>query len=187
MKLKIWIILLTLIIVVVVSLPKFLITKNKVDIKNINNEQNFMKIESSVFTNNGNIPMEYTCYGGGKSIPLTVSNILEEAESLAFIVDDPDAPGGDFVHWVLWNIDPKISMIESGNMPTGAEEGYSSLNKPGWVVPCPPSGIHHYYFKLYALDTILSIPESSNKKNLISAMEGHILGSTILVGLYGKG
>ena len=186
MKLKVWLVLLLIIITVFVFFKVSVYKNELVGFNNIN-EENYMKIESSVFTNNGNIPMEYTCYGNRESIPLTVSNILEEAESLAFIVDDPDAPGGDFVHWVLWNIDPKISMIESKNVPVGAKEGYTSLNKPGWVAPCPPSGIHHYYFKLYALDTILSIPESSNKKNLISAMEGHILGSTILVGLYGKG
>ena len=144
-----------------------------------------MKIESSIFINNGTIPVEYTCNGASRPIPLKVSGVPGNAKSLALIVDDPDAPSGDFVHWVIWNIDPKIKIIESKKL-MGAVEGFTSLKKPGWVAPCPPSGIHHYHFKLYALDTILHIPQSSTKKELISAMNGKIIDSTILTGLYGR-
>ena len=145
-----------------------------------------MKIESDIFINNGKIPVEYTCDGNGIQPPLKISDVPAEAKSLAFIVDDPDAPNGDFVHWIIWNIDPKTLIIENNNVPTGAVEGYTSLNKSGFIPPCPPSGIHHYNFKLYALDTILSIPKSSNKVNLIRAMNKHIINNVTLVGLYGR-
>jgi Raf kinase inhibitor-like YbhB/YbcL family protein len=169
---------------VAVLFSKVLITKNKsVDFKNIN-EQKHMKIESDIFSNNGKIPALYTCDGKGTQVPLKISNVPEEAKNLALIVDDPDAPNGDFVHWIIWNIDPKIFIIENGSIPLGAIEGYTSLNKPGWVAPCPPSGIHHYNFKLYALDVMFSISEFSDKKALLHAMDGHIIENATLVGLY---
>ena len=145
-----------------------------------------MKIESDVFVNNGKIPVEYTCNGEGKQPALKISDVPKNAKSLALIVDDPDAPSGDFVHWVVWNIDPNISVIENGNMPLSAVEGYTSLNRPGWIAPCPPSGIHHYNFKLYALDATLSMPKSSNKNDLAQAINEHIIENAALVGLYGR-
>ena len=145
-----------------------------------------MKIESDVFSNNDTIPTLYTCDGGGIRPSLKISDAPEEAKSLALIVDDPDAPNGDFAHWVIWNIDPKTYVIENDNLPLGATEGYTSLNRPGWVAPCPPSGIHHYNFKLYALDVVLSMPKSSNKADLILAMDKHIIDGAALVGLYGR-
>ncbi len=146
-----------------------------------------MKIKSDFFANNGRIPAEYTCDGKGMQPALKISGVPEEAESLALIVDDPDAPSRDFVHWIIWNINPKISVIKNGNVPRGATEGYTSLNKPGWVAPCPPSGVHRYNFKLYALDTFFSIPNSSNKANLLRAMERHLIENAALVGLYERG
>ena len=145
-----------------------------------------MKIKSDVFVNNGKIPTEYTCDGKGIQLPLRIYDVPEGAKSLALIMDDPDVPSGDFVHWVIWNIDPKVLIIGDGNVPVGAVEGYTSLGKPGFVAPCPPSGVHRYNFKLYALDVILSIPKSSNKADLVQAMNQHIIDSAILVGLYGK-
>ena len=144
-----------------------------------------MKIEGDIFKNEGDIPAEYTCYGKKTPIPLKISGVSEEAKSLALIVDDPDAPNGDFVHWVIWNIDPRASVIETGAVP-GATEGSTSLGKPGFVPPCPPSGIHHYNFKLYSLDTILQMAKSLDKTELLRAMEGHILESAVLIGLFGR-
>ena len=144
-----------------------------------------MKIESDVFVNSGKIPVLYTCNGESKQPPLKISEVPKGAKSLALIVDDPDAPSGDFVHWVVWNINPEISVIENGNIP-GAIEGHTSLNRPGWIAPCPPSGMHHYNFKLYALDIVLSLPKSSTKIDLIRAMGGYIIDNTTLVGLYGR-
>ena len=146
----------------------------------------YMKIESDVFVNNGKIPVRYTCNGERIQIPIKMFDVPKDAKSLALIVDDPDAPNGDFVHWVVWNIDPKISVIKNNNNISGATEGYTSLGKPGWVAPCPPSGIHHYNFKLFALDTVLSMSKSSGKIDLIHAMEGRIIDNAVLVGLYGR-
>jgi len=188
MKFKVWLILFIVIILAVFLFSKVLMTKNNsVDFSNINNQSNInMKIESDAFVNNGKIPVGYTCYGEGMQIPLKISDVPEEAKSLALIVDDPDAPSGDFVHWVVWNINPQILFMKSGNVPNGAIEGYTSLGKPGWVAPCPPSGIHHYNFKLYALDTFLSIDKSSTKQDLVRAINGHIIDNAVLVGLYGR-
>jgi Raf kinase inhibitor-like YbhB/YbcL family protein len=144
-----------------------------------------MRLESDVFVNNGTIPVEYTCNGASKPISLKISDVPGNTKSLALIVDDPDAPSGDFVHWVVWNIDPKTTFIESKKL-MNAVEGYTSLGKPGWVAPCPPSCIHHYHFKLYALDTIFSMPNSSTKKDLVKAMAISIIDSAILTGLYGR-
>lgn len=141
-----------------------------------------MKITSDVFSNNGRIPAEYTCDGNRTRPPLEISDVPKEAKTLAIVVDDPDAPSGDFVHWIIWNIDPDTSVIENGEIPDGAVEGYTSLGKPGWMAPCPPSGLHHYNFKLYALDAALSIQKSSNKAGLLDAMKGHMIGSAILTG-----
>ncbi len=143
-----------------------------------------MKIESDIFPHNGIIPVEYTCNGNGTQPPLQISKVPKEAKSLALIVVDPDAPNGDFVHWILWNINPKTSIIEKGIVPKGAVEGYTSMSRPGWIPPCPPSGVHHYNFKLYALNTVLSIPDFSDKKDLVLAMYGYIIEDSILVGLY---
>ncbi len=144
-----------------------------------------MKIESDVFVNNGKIPVLYTCNGGGMQVPVKISGVSQNAKSLAVIIDDPDAPNGDFVHWLIWNIDPKTSVIENNNLPN-AVEGYTSLGRQGWVAPCPPSGVHRYNFKLYALDTILLMPKFSTKADLIRAMDGHIIDNANLVGLYGR-
>src|SRR3989344_748526 len=167
MNFKKWSILIVIMIFIVFLSFKFLVTKEKVfDIKNQNNEHlpatnsiragNYMKIESDVFVNNGKIPVRYTCNGERIQIPIKMFDVPKDAKSLALIVDDPDASNGDFVHWVIWNIDPKTSVIENGSLPKSAVEGYTSLNKSGWVPPCPPSGTHHYHFKLSALDTVLS-------------------------------
>lgn len=145
-----------------------------------------MRIESDIFINNSKIPTQYTCYGDGIQIPLKVFGVPENAKSLAIIVDDPDAPNGDFVHWVIWNIDPTISVIESDNVPIDAVEGNTSLGKPGWVPPCPPSGVHHYNFKVFALDAMLSISELSNKEDLMKIIKGHVIEVASLVGLYGR-
>ena len=151
----------------------------------INNKESKMKITSEIFENNGRIPAEYTCNGGGTQPPLKISGVPESAKSLALIVDDPDAPSGDFIHWLVWNIAPHTTSIENGRVP-GAVEGHTSLSKPGWVPPCPPLGTHRYYFKLYALDTELVIPASFGKADLLQAMTGHVLEQATLLGLYGK-
>jgi Raf kinase inhibitor-like YbhB/YbcL family protein len=180
-----------IIILVVAILAGMLITKdqsadyNNYDTSSIDKKS--MKIESNIFANNGNIPVQYTCNGAKTAVPLQLSDVPTGAKSLALIVFDPDAPNGGFVHWVIWNVDPKTTSISSSNLPAGAVQGFTGLGKPGYVPPCPPTGVHRYNFNLYALDTVLAIPASSDRKDLLSAMKGHMIGSTMLVGLYGKG
>lgn len=144
-----------------------------------------MKIESSVFENNRKVPAKYTCDGKNISPPLVISGVPETAKSLALIVDDPDASIGTWVHWTIWNMDPALTEITEDSVPEGIE-GATSFDKPGYGGPCPHSGTHRYFFKLYALDTLLSIPETSDKKVLEEAMSKHIIASTELIGLYSR-
>lgn len=147
---------------------------------------NSMKLTSSVFNQNDDIPAKYTCDGEDMSPPFAISEVPPKVKSLALIVDDPDAPAGDWVHWTLWNIKPETAEIAEDTVPLGATEGYTDFGKPGWGGPCPPSGIHHYQFKLYALDKVLDLPASARKADLEKAMAEHTVASTVLVGLYQK-
>ncbi len=143
-----------------------------------------MKLESSVFTNNQFIPREYTCDGENVNPPLKISGVPKEARSLVLIIDDPDAPQKTWVHWIVWNISPSVQEIPANSVPKMAEQGITDFGKPGYGGPCPPSGTHHYFFRLMALDTILSIPPSAQVEELKKAIEGHILDSAELIGLY---
>ncbi len=151
----------------------------------INVDTTSMKIESPVFENSRKVPAKYTCDDKNINPPLVISGVPETAKSLALIVDDPDAPAGTWVHWTIWNMDPALTEIAEDSIPEGIE-GVTNFEKPGYGGPCPHSGTHRYFFKLYALDTILSIPETSNKEVLEKAMEGHTLASAELVGLYSR-
>ncbi|MCX6713132.1 MAG: YbhB/YbcL family Raf kinase inhibitor-like protein [Candidatus Vogelbacteria bacterium] len=144
---------------------------------------NSMKITSPAFLDGETMPELYTCRSTGSHPPLAWSGAPASAKSLAVIIDDPDAPSGDFVHWVVWNISAGETGITAGALPTGAIEGQNSLGQAGFVAPCPPSGTHHYQFKLYALDTNLALDNTTTKVELVKAMTGHILAETQLVGL----
>jgi len=143
-----------------------------------------MIIESPSFGDDEMIPSKYSCDAENINPALTISGVPENAKSLVLIVDDPDAPGKTWVHWIVWNIDPGTTEISENSVPAGAAEGLTDFNVPGYGGPCPPSGTHHYYFKLYALDITLDIDASSNTGNIEAAMEGHILDNTELIGLY---
>lgn len=145
-----------------------------------------MKISSSVFQNNQMIPSKYTCDGENINPPLLVSDVPKETKSLALIMDDPDAPMGTWVHWTLWNVSPETKEIAQGSIPQGAIEGSTSFGRPGYGGPCPPSGTHRYFFKLYALDINLDLHASIDKAKLESAMEGHIIAKAELIGLYSR-
>lgn len=145
-----------------------------------------MKITSPAFANQESIPEKYTCDGADISPPLEFSDIPEDAESLALIVDDPDAPAGTWVHWTVWNISPDTTGIAEDSVPEDAQEGMTDFGQPGYGGPCPPSGEHRYFFKLYALDTELELDSSAGKKQLLDAMEGHKLAESELVGAYAK-
>lgn len=143
-----------------------------------------MRINSPEFTNGNPIPPQYTCDGIDINPPLEISEVPKNAKSLALIVDDPDAPVGTWVHWLLWNITASTTLINEHYVPAGAVEGTTSSGKTGWGGPCPPNGVHRYFFRLFALDTELSIPTTSTRLELESAMNGHILEQAELMGTY---
>ncbi len=145
-----------------------------------------MKLTSSAFTNNSNLPAQYTCDGAGTNPPLRISDVPTNAQSLVLIMDDPDALAGTFVHWLVWNIEPQPIEIEENSLPNGAISGTNSARRTGYVPPCPPSGTHHYVFKLYALDIKLDLTPNAGKDNLEQAMQGHILDSVELISLYSR-
>lgn len=163
-----------------------LVTQKEQPTQNEQTDQQTMKITSLAFENNQPIPAKYTCDGQNINPSLAISEIPDNAQSLAFIMDDPDAPAGTWVHWVIFNIDPKSTEIAENSVPQGSVEGITSFGNTGYGGPCPPFGTHRYFFKLYALDTKLDLNSSARKENLESAMEGHLLDSTELLGLYNK-
>ena len=144
-----------------------------------------MKLDSPVFEANGRIPTKFTCVGKDVSPPLRITDAPPSAKSLALIMDDPDAPAGTWVHWVEWNIPPGPTTIAEAAGRLGVQ-GTNSWGKRGYGGPCPPSGAHRYFFKVYALDAMLTLPEGTQKSGLLAAMEGHILAQAELVGLYSK-
>ncbi|KKR76880.1 MAG: Phospholipid-binding protein, PBP family [Candidatus Levybacteria bacterium GW2011_GWA2_40_8] len=145
-----------------------------------------MKIQSPVFENNQSIPSKYTCDGQNINPPLEFADIPKEAKSLVLIMDDPDAPSGLWVHWTVWNIDPSTKGIAENSRFEDAMEGMTSSGKMGYGGPCPPDREHRYSFKLYALDTTLDLDSSAKKEELEAAMEGHIISSAELAGLYNR-
>jgi|GEM_PF-813085 len=142
-------------------------------------------ITSAAFGPGQQIPQVYARDGHNVSPPLEINGLPHLTQSLALILDDPDAPmPTPFVHWLLWNIPTGTRFMKSGEVPLGAVQGKNSLNKLDYSGACPPNGTHHYRFKLYALDTVLDLPEGSEKPALEEAMTGHILAQSQLIGLY---
>lgn len=131
------------------------------------------------------IPVRYTCKGLDVSPELIIDGVPGNAKSLALIMDDPDAPVGTFVHWVVWNIPPDTKKLTTGQVPPGYQ-GMTDFRKRGYGGPCPPSGIHRYYFKLYALDSSLHLSPDSTKNDLEQVMQGHITDFVNLIGLFKK-
>jgi Raf kinase inhibitor-like YbhB/YbcL family protein len=142
-----------------------------------------MKISSPQFKNNDFIPKKFTCMGINVSPELVIENIPEAAKTLALIVDDPDAPSGTWIHWVVYNMAP-LSRIAENTIP--GKQGINDFGKYNYGGPCPPSGTHRYFFKLYALDKELNLAEGVSAEALLEAMQGHMLDSTELIGLFKK-
>ena len=139
---------------------------------------------TSIFKNGSEIPDKYGCKGRDVNPPLNISEIPEGALSLALIVDDPDAPSGDWVHWLVYNIDPKTSEIKEDSIPSGAIVGLNSYGNNNYEGPCPPRATHHYYYKVYALNVVLDIPSSSEKSDLLKAIQGNVVDQAELMGTY---
>lgn len=150
-----------------------------------------MKITSSSFTEGGIIPSKYTCEGKNTPPPLAFHNVPSNAKSLVLIMDDPDVPlsvrsDRMFDHWVLFNIPPTVQALSEQAAPPGVY-GRNTSGQSRYTGPCPPDREHRYFFKLYALDTLLSLPSGATKKQVELAMEGHVLAKAELMGRYEKG
>ena len=142
-----------------------------------------MKITSPAFENNTMIPKKFTCQGEDVNPELLINGIPEDANTLALIVDDPDAPGGMWVHWVVFDI-PAMSKIHEDSIP--GVQGINDFGRKDYGGPCPPSGTHRYFFKIFALDTELNLHEGIGKSELERAMQGHVLEKAEIMGLYKK-
>ena len=155
-----------------------------------------MKLVSAAFEHQGEIPRAYTCDGDDIAPPLEWSGVPPEAKSLVLIVDDPDAPDPanpklTWVHWLLYGLPPKNGALPvatlTEHLPPGTHEGCNDWQRTGYCGPCPPVGRHRYFFKLYALDTMLGDLGSPTKKDLEKAMQGHVLATAELMGTYQRG
>ncbi len=150
-----------------------------------------LTISSAAFASGQSIPSKYSCVGREVSPPLTWSGAPANTKSFALIVDDPDAPGGTWVHWVMYNIPAATNSLPEavqagGQLSDGSLQGKNSYGNLGYNGPCPPSGTHRYFFKLYALDAMLSLSSGASKQQLLSAMQGHILAQGELMGTFSK-
>lgn len=128
--------------------------------------------------------MKYTCDGEDINPLLLIAGVPDGTVTLALIVDDPDAPGGTWDHWVLWNIDPQTKIIKENSVPAGAIAGTNSAGKLEFHGPCPPSGTHRYFFKLYALNKELDLEEGATKEQLEKSMAGYIIEKAEVMGKY---
>lgn len=146
-----------------------------------------LKLVSPAFGNTSQIPKQYTCEGADVSPPLFWQNPPDNTQSFVLIVDDVDAPAGDWVHWLLFNIPADIWILsEAAEVPKGALSGQNSWGQTGYRGPCPPGGKHHYFFKLYALDTILNLKSDATRQDVFDAMDNHVLETSELIGIYSK-
>ena len=147
-----------------------------------------MNISTSAFANGAPIPKKYTCDGEDINPTLSISGVHPDAKSLVLIMDDPDASVGTWIHWVVWNIHPRIAEIPEDSVPEDGIEGRTSFGKSGYGGPCPHqgTGTHRYFFKLYELDTLLNIPLTSDVVVVQEAMKGHVIGDAVAMGTYSR-
>jgi Raf kinase inhibitor-like YbhB/YbcL family protein len=152
-----------------------------------------LRLASTAFSHNGAIPSRYTCEGQDLAPPLAWSGVPPAAKTLVLIADDPDAPDPaaprmTWVHWVLYNIPPTANGLPEGGkpLPRGTLEGVNDWKRTGYGGPCPPIGRHRYFFKLYALDTVLSNLVHPSKSELEARIKGHVVAQAELVGTYQK-
>ena len=145
-----------------------------------------MQLTSSAFVHNGTIPQRYTCQGLNVSPPLSLSGTPPSTKSIAFIMDDPDAPQGTWTHWLWWNASSSLQTLSENTFPLQVIQGTTSAGSVGYHGPCPPSGTHRYIFHAYALDTLRTLSSSTTAPLLRSAMQGHILAQGQLIGLYSQ-
>jgi Raf kinase inhibitor-like YbhB/YbcL family protein len=149
-------------------------------------EVDAFELISPVFRNGSSIPPQYTCKGHNVNPPLTFFNVPDGTQSLTLIMHDPDAVGGDFLHWLVWDIPPATEAISVNSVPVGALQGQNGSGTAAYTGPCPPkgTGLHHYVFELYALDTTLDLPAGSDMGDVAGAQKGHVLAKCELTGLF---
>jgi len=151
-----------------------------------------MDLSSFTVTQGGNIPQQHTCDGGDRSPPFAWMGVPDRTASFALICDDPDAPSGTWDHWVIYNLSTAMRELQAGiaaveTLPNGARQGKNSSGTIGYRGPCPPRGApHRYFFRLYALDTMLDVPPGASKSEVLEAAQGHILGQAELMGRYAR-
>lgn len=145
-----------------------------------------MNISTPAFNNGDPIPSKYTCDGEDINPALHMNDIHPDAKSLVLVMDDPDTPAGTWIHWVVWNINPHITKIAENSIPEDGIEGRTSFGKSSYGGPCPHQGTHRYFFKLYALDTLLTIPLTSEARGVEEAMKGHVIADAMMMGTYAR-
>ncbi len=152
-----------------------------------------LQLTSNAFKNGGKIPVVYTCDGKDISPELKISNIPSNTKSLVLIMDDPDAPMGTWVHWVIYNIPSNTTILKENIekkpiLENGIVQGKNSWGKIGYGGPCPPkiTGSHRYFFKLFAIDTKLKLKPGATKKEVLKAINGHVIAKTTLMGIYSR-
>jgi Raf kinase inhibitor-like YbhB/YbcL family protein len=144
-----------------------------------------MRVTSSAFQEGGDIPAKFSCDGANTSPPLQISDVPAGAKALVLIADDPDAPGGLFTHWAIWNLSPQTSNVAEGSAPSGVH-GTNDFGKSGYGGPCPPSGTHRYYFRVFALDRQIDLAAGAKRSQLDGAMKGHVIAQGELMGRYSR-
>jgi Raf kinase inhibitor-like YbhB/YbcL family protein len=145
-----------------------------------------LQISSSAFAEGGTIPDKFSRTGQNVNPPLRIGGVPAEAKSLAVMVEDPDAPGGVFTHWLVWNIDPNTTEIAENRVPGGGTQGTNDFSNEHYDGPQPPSGTHRYYFKVFALNCRLDLRAGAPRKQLDGAMKGHIVAEGELIGRYSR-
>lgn len=148
------------------------------------NAASSVSVATSAFQAGGDIPAKFTCNGANVNPALKINGVPNEAKSIVLIVDDPDAPRGLFTHWILWNIDPKTTDIGENSVPAGGVQGTNDFGKRNYGGPCPPSGTHRYFFKIFALDMKLDLKPGARRADLDAAMKSHILAQGELMARY---
>jgi hypothetical protein len=147
--------------------------------------QSIFRLSSPAYLEGTQYPDKYSCEGQDINPPLEFSGIPAGTKTLALVLEDPDAPGGTYVHWIIWNITP-TAKIDEDSVPQGAVQGLNTAGTNTYESPCPPYGTHRYIFNAYALDTMLSLSQKAERADLEPAMKGHILASASLTGLRSK-
>lgn len=142
------------------------------------------RLHSPAFAYGERIPREYTCEGRNVNPPLTIENVPEDAEALVLIMEDPDSPGGTWIHWRVWNIAPTTTLIKENSVPKGAVQGLNTFGHANYGGPCPHQGEHGYVFRIYALRHALHLPTEASDLMLRNALVGNVVAEADLVGYY---